>query len=212
MTKKQKNYFKSVDTLSRELDVVDNFVLKHWKRYAIFGVIIILLLGVILFVYETRHASSMQVSGDVVNATTLSELQEVINKYPDYTSVDFARLRLASKLFDNNKYTEAIEVYNDEIKCSSSDYAAGMGRLNKAYALEADGKNSEAAEQFKTLADNTQFPLIIRCQASYSAGRILDSLGNTKLAVNMLKKCIADKNACQFWPEMAEKTLNRINK
>jgi len=211
MAKKINNSFKSVDRLSKELDVVDNFVLKHWKRYAIFGVIIILVLGVILFVFETRHASSMQVSEDVESASTIPELQAVIKRYPNYTSVDFARLKLASKLYDNKKYTEAAGVYNDEIKSSSSGYAAGIGQLNRAYVLETEGKNSEAAEQFKALADNTQSPKIIRCQASYSAGRIFNSLGKTEQAVNMLKKCAADKNVCQFWPEMSQKILNRIN-
>ena len=212
MVVKKKNSFKSVDKLSRELDVVDNFVLKHWKRYSIFGLVIVLALGIILFVYERRHAGSEQVAKDVVSATTISELQEVIKKYPDYASVDFARLRLASKLFENKKYTEAKKVYDAEIKCAYSDYAAGTGSLNSAYTLEAEGKKSEAAEQLKILADNTEFPMIIRCEASYSAGRIYESLGNTKLAGNMLQKSTASKNVCQFWPEMAERILSRINK
>ena len=210
MVKKQKNYFKSVDKLSHELDVVDNFVLKHWKRYAIFGLIIILVLGIILFIYETKHANSVQVSEDVVSASTIPELQEVIKKYPDYPSVDFARLSLASKLFDSKKYTEAISIYNNEIKNSFSSYSSSTGMLKKAYVLEAEGKKSEAAEQFKILSDNSQYPVIIRCQASYAAGRIFYSLGNTKQAVNMLGKCVTNKNTCQFWPQMAEKILNRI--
>ena len=212
MAKKKNNSFKSVDKLSRELDIVDNFVLKNWKKYAICGLIVVVILGVVLFIYETRHTNSVQASEAVVSASTIPELQEVIKRYPSYTSVDFARLRLASILFANKKYEEALKVYNDEIKSSSSDYATGIGRLNRAYVLEAEGKNSEAAEQFKVLSGNTKVPLIIRSQASYSAGRLYDILGNSKLAVSMLEKSAADKNTCLFWPEMAEKALNRINR
>jgi tetratricopeptide (TPR) repeat protein len=200
-----------VDKLSKELDVVDNFVLTHWKRYATIGIVIVVVLGIILVIYENKHATSVQVSNEVLSASTIPELQKVIEKYPNYASVDFARLSLASKLFDNKKYAEAIKLYNSEIKFSSSKYSAGIGQLNRAYALEAEGKKTEAAKQFKALADNTQIPNIIRCQASYSAGRIFKSLGNTEQAVSMLKKSTADKNICQFWPEMAEKMLNKIS-
>ncbi len=209
--KEQKKAFKSVDKLSKELDAVDNFVLKHWKRYAIFGLIIIIALGVIMFIYESRHASSLKVSEDVITATTISELQDVIKKYPDYSSIDLARLRLASKLYDEEKYDEAAKVYNNEIKYAFSKYTAGIGELNRAYALEEAGKSNEAVEQLKALAENAQYPAIIRCEAYYSAGIIYEVIGNTAQAKSMLEKCLADKDKCQFWPDMADKVLSRLN-
>ena len=209
--KEQKKAFRSVDKLSKELDAVDNFVLKHWKRYAIFGVIIIIALGVIMFVYESRHASSLKVSEDVITATTIPELQKVIKEYPDYSSVDLARLRLASKLYDEEKYEEAVKVYDSEIEYAFSKYTAGIGKLNKAYVLDEAGKNNEAVEQLKSLADDSQYPAIIRCEACYSAGIIYEAIGNTAQAKSMLEKCVADKGKCQFWPDMADKVLSRLN-
>ena len=211
MVKKKNDSFKSVDKLSHELDVVDNFVLRHWKRYAIVAAIFVVILAIVLIVSKTRSESSVRVSQEVISASTIPELQTVIKKYPDYASIDFARLTLASKLVDNKKYAEAITIYDNEINSSDSTaYARGIGQLNKAYVLETQQQAPEAAKQFETLANNTNLPVIIRCQSSYAAGRIFNSLGKTQQAVSMLEQCVADKGNCQLWPEMAAKILNRI--
>ena len=56
MNKKDK-VFKSVDTLSKELDAVDNFVLKHWKKYVIAAIIILIAITVFL-VFSKKNSSS----------------------------------------------------------------------------------------------------------------------------------------------------------
>ena len=212
MAKKKNNTFKSVDTLSKELDVVDNFVLKHWKRYAILAAAFVVILGIVLFVLKTRNENSIRSSEEVVSASTIAELQAVIKKYPDSDSINLTRLRLAAKLLEKKKYAEAVDVYNNIINSSPSSYTLEIAKLNKAYALEAEGKNIEAAKQLKTLANDTKLSPLISCQAAYSAGRIFNSLGEKQEALDMLQKCAAEKGKCQLWPMMAENLLCRIKK
>ena len=126
------------------------------------------------------------------------------------SSADYARLRLAAELYKEKKYTDALDVYKKEITSNHSSYALNLAEINEGYIYETQGKMDEALKQFETLADNKEIPVAFRCQASYSAGRLLNAMGKVQLAESFLQKAIAEKGNCQFWPDMAESYLNKI--
>ena len=208
---KKDSTFKSVDTLSKELDIVDNFVLKYWKKYVIAAIII--LLGITTFLIFSKRSSSNGVtaSNEILAASTNQQLKDVIEKYPNHSLTGNAKLKLASILVKAADYSVAANIYNELISSGSgsSIYAA---RLSMAYLMETQGKTDEAVKLFSQISDDSSLPVIIRGEAEYSAGRLYFGLGNKDMASKYLKRCAnVEKKDCLGWPEMAQSLLNRIN-
>lgn len=209
---KKNGSFKSVDALSKELDAVDNFVLKHWKKYVLIASIVFVAIAVFLVSSITYTNSSITTSNETLAATTVQQLKDVIKKYPNKPLTQYKQLDLASKLIEAKNYTEAADIYNKIISFDDKSYAAPVARLNLAYLLESQGKTDEAIESFSKISDNGFLPPAIRSEAEYSAGRICLTLGKKDLAFGYFKRCsVADQASCTGWPGMAQDLLNRMN-
>lgn len=209
---KKSSTFKSVDTLSKELDMVDNFVLKYWKRYAIAAVIILVGIAAFLVFSKRSNCNSVTASNEILSASTVQQLNGVIKKYPKCPLTQYAKLKLASMLAETKDYPEATNVYNELINSSSDSYATCIARLGIAYLMEAQGKTDEAVKLFSQISDDSSLPVITRGEAQYSAGRICFELGNKDMASKQLKRCAnVERKESLVWPEMAQCLLNRMN-
>jgi len=211
MSKKNK-IFKSVDTLSKELDLVDNFVLKHWKKYVMAVVIILVAIAVFLVFSKRNSSNGIGVSNEILAASTVQQLKDVIKKYPNYPLIQYAQLKLASMFVEAKDYSGAINIYNELICSNSNNYATYSARLGIAYLMETESKANEAVKLFSQISDDSSIPIIIRGEAEYSAGRIYFELGNKEMASKYLKRCAnMERKECLGWPEMAQSLLNRAN-
>lgn len=211
--KKEEDAFKSVETISRELDNINNFVLRHWKTYVYIAVIAVIIIGFLLYWYEKSERSSIRESSSFLAAKTPGEIKKSIEQYPESALADFARLRLAAKYFKDGQYGKAQFLYNQEIKNAKLQYPMFVAKLNKAYALEAEGEKSKAAQELAELGANSKTPDDIKSEANYSAGRIFFNLGNIDKAKKYLKICYNEgdqKNSSVAWPRLANGLLERI--
>jgi hypothetical protein len=209
---KKNGIFKSVDTLSKELDIVDSFVLKYWKKYVIAAIIILVAITAFLVFSKKNSSNGITTSNEILAASTSQQLKDVIKKYPKYPLTEYAKLKLASMLAKAMDYSEAVKVYNELISFSNGSYAIYVTRLDMAYLIETQGKKDEAVKLFSQISDDTSLPIIIRGEAEYSAGRIYFELGNKDMASKYLKRCAnVEIKECLGWPEMAQSLLNRIN-
>ena len=210
MVKDSKKEFKSVDKISKELDAVDNIVLKHWKNYVYLAIILVVIIALSLIFIDYNKKAKLKQSVEIQTASTVEALQAVINKYPNNDSTDFARLDLASKLYEEEKYDDAMKIYKEDAELYNTVFAKSIAKLNEAYLLEAEGKIEEAADKMETIANSKELPLPIRGEAYYSAGRMFYKLGDNDKAVECLENCIAEKDDKMQWPILAESLLNRI--
>ena len=209
---KKNGTFKSVDTLSKELDLVDNFVLKHWRKYAIAAAIILVAIAAFLVFSKRNSSNGISASNEILAAFTIPQLKDVIEKYPNYPLAQYAKLKLTSMLAEAKDYSKAANIYNEFISSNSDSYAAYTARLSLAYVMETEGKTDEAVKLFSQISDDSSFPIVIRGEAEYSAGRIYFELGNKDMAEKYLKRCAnIERKECLGWPEMAQSSLNRIN-
>ncbi len=209
---KKNEAFKSVDTLSKELDVVDNFVLKYWKKYVVAAVIILVAITAFLVFSKKSSSNGTTSSNEILAASTTQQLKDVIRKYSKHPITEYAKLKLASMLTGSKDYSGAANIYNELISSGSSSYAMCAARLDMAYLLEIQGKTNEAVNMFSQISDDSSLPIIIRGEAEYSAGRIYFGLGNKDMASKYLKRCAnVERKECLGWPEMAQGLLNRIN-
>lgn len=211
MSKKNET-FKSVDTLSKELDLVDNFVLKYWRKYVIAALIILAAIAAFLVFSNRNSSNGVATSSELFAASSVQQLKDVIKKYPSCSLAQYAKLKLASMLAEAKDYLGAANTYSELMGSDSSSYAVSLARLNKAYLMEKEGKTDEAIKLLSQISDDSILPIIIRSEAEYSAGRIYFELGNKNMASKYLKRCAnIEKKECLGWPEMAQNLLNRIN-
>lgn len=211
MSKKNK-VFKSVDTISKELDAVDNFVLKYWKKYVLIAVIILVSISVFLVFSKRNSINGTTASNEILAASTVQQINDVIKKYPHSPLIQYKKLKLASILTDAKDYSGAISIYNQLISSNSDNYPMSVARLNLAYIMELQGKPDKAAKLFVQISHDNSISINIRSEAEYSAGRIYLALGNKDMALKYLEMCAnVEKNVCLGWPEMAQSLLNRIN-
>jgi hypothetical protein len=209
--KKRQESFKSVDVISKELDVVDNFLLKHWKLYIYIAIGIVIIVGAVLIVQDYNSGLGKQAVIEIESASTVQTLQNVIKKYPNAELTKYSRLKLAALLANEKKYKEAIEVYNELGKGNLTTYPASIAKVNKAYIVEEQGNKKQAAEQLAALSKEN-IPSAVRCQAEYAAGRIYYELGDMIKAKPLLESAAAvSAKECKGWPKLADSLLNRIN-
>ncbi|MCF7790774.1 MAG: tetratricopeptide repeat protein [Victivallales bacterium] len=210
MAKKNKeNDFKTVDKLSEELDAVDNFVLKNWKRYTYLAIGIIILIAAVLYFYETRATNNLREFQEFRTADSISEFKQVIKKYPDSIYTDNARLELAARYFENGKYEKAVQTYSREIKEGDDELKANIARVNRGHALAAKGDKNEALQKFKKIANNKNIQRFLRAEAAYSAGALLIDDDNKKQAEKYLKLCISFKDV-KGWGKFAKGLLDNL--
>ena len=209
---KKNGAFKSVDTLSKELDLVDNFVLKYWRKYVVAAIMILAAIAAFLVFSNRNNSNGVATSNELLAASAVQQLKDVIKKYPNCSLTQYAALKLASMLAEAKDYFGATNTYNELIGSGSSSYATCLARRNMAYLMEKEGKTDEAINLFSQISDDGFLPTIIRSEAEYSAGRIYFGLGNKNMASKYLKRCAnVERKECLGWPEMAQSLLNRIN-
>jgi predicted negative regulator of RcsB-dependent stress response len=207
MAKQKNDSFRSVDKLAKELDNIDSFVLKNWKKYVYIAVAFVIIIAVGLYYYESKEKINTQASQEIVTAKTAAELKDVIAKYPKFKSVDYSRLDLAAKYFDNKEYDKAIATYQDEVDHGSDAFAKNLAALNKCYVIAEKGDKVTAVSAFEKIADNKIVPEFIRAEAAYAGGRMLMDMGRKKDAITYLKLCISFKNS-KGWDKLAKNIIN----
>lgn len=212
--KKVQEFDASIKTISKELDLFERVVRAHWQSFAKFGVAVLVVVGVAMLISKGVKSARSADAIVIEKAGTEAELRGVIKQYPNLPLTAFAEDRLAAKLIDGKKVSEALPLY--QAAARRDNVAGWMARLNEAYAIEAKGDTKAAAEKFAALAADLRLPSLYQCQAYYAAGRLYAALGDTPKAVAALKSCL-EKDAAlgqekwDFWPERAKQLLDRIN-
>jgi hypothetical protein len=207
MTKSKNTSFRSVDKLAKELDNVDNFVLKNWKKYVYLAAGVIVIVTAVLYIYESKEKGNLKESQEIFTAKTSSELQDVIKKYPDAKSVNFSRLDLAAKYFESKDYDKAIAAYQDEIDNGNNKLALNLAKLNKSYIIAVKGDKDVAVADFIKIADDNKTPEFIRAEAAYASGSMLMKMGKKDEALKYLKLCVSFKDS-KGWAKFAKSLID----
>lgn len=210
--KKKKEDFKSVDAISKDLDIVDNFVLKNWKKYIYIAVAIVIIVCVYIIVSKRIDANKAVASISLLSANTIQEMESSVKANSGSKLSDFVSLKLAAKLFNEKNYTESQNIYTSLLSKDSDNFVVSSARLGIAYINEAQGKVAESLTQFVSISNDASLSLAARCEAEYSAGRLYLQQGNKAQAIEILKRCAnVNSDTCVGWPEMAQTLLNTIN-
>ncbi len=212
MTKNGKKIFKSVDVISKELDAVDNFVLKYWKKYVYLAIAAVIIVALTLITIRTLEHKALSSSQELVNADNTAELQAAIKNNPGNALTPYCSLELVSSMVSDNDASGAKNLCNSIVASSQDSYIVSRAKLDLAYIAENQGENEEALKIFNQISSDMTFPDAFRCEALYNSGRIYLAMGKNDLAIEKLKKSSDFSNdSCVGWPEFAKGLINRIN-
>lgn len=212
MAKNDKNLFKSVDVISKELDAVDNFVLKYWKKYVYIAIgVVIIVAASLIFIRLFEHNTSSSAK-ELTSAVTLPELEKAVKNNPSNPLTPYCLLEIASALASNGDFAGAKTACEKAIAFSQDPYAVMRARTDLGYILEAQGKNDEALNVFGQVASDGASSEQFKSEAFYNLGRIYLAMEKKDLAIDALRKSSdVSSDSCVGWPEFSKNLMNRIN-
>ena len=205
------------DALLDDFDKFEHFATTYWKQIG--GVAVAIVVGVALWVMisNSQKASERKINDAICNAKTETEIIKVTKEYPNYSATNYARLRLAKIYLSEKKYDKAYKQFKLLRASNIPREMTWRISLDEAYALELEGKKTEAALKFAELGSNPSLPDGFRCEANYGAGRIYTSLKKNDKARKYLTKASKirpgiNNQAAGFWVYQAKFMLVRLAK
>jgi hypothetical protein len=155
-----------------ELESFESFFINHWKNIVIFGVVLILGIGIAMWIETRISADNADASSALISADTIEELEAALKKYSSQKAADFAKLRLGTLFFEKKDYAKALEIFSNlATNCRNAELKA-QASLNEACTIEQNGNSDNAAEKYASIAVSEMFPVKYRIEASYFAARI----------------------------------------
>ncbi len=129
-------------------------------------------------------------SNALMESYTTTELEDSVAKYEGMAAGPALKLRLAKKYYDEERYQEALDLYN-QLMGAAPDGLADVPVVGAAQCLEALGKYEEAFQAYETfVAENpTSF---LNLAAKLGAARTLALKGDKAGAVARLEALKGD--------------------
>jgi predicted negative regulator of RcsB-dependent stress response len=123
----------------------------------------------------------------------VSDLQKVVTRYEGTAAGTQAALTLAQALYDQGKFKEGVDALKKAGGKAPTEFKASVHVLEAA-GYEGLKDFANAAEQFKTASDVTQFPAD-KAEYLSDAARNYQAAGNTKAAIAIWQDLVKNENA-----------------
>lgn len=147
---------------------------EHWKKVAVIGVLIALVVALIFTAWSIAERSATGAAHAFADAADIPALEKALAENGSKKGALAARRRLVQLYVDAKKYDEAMK----QLKLVAADPEAdgairGTAALTEALILELQGKNKEAAALFTRIARDANVEAALRLEAAAAAGRLL---------------------------------------
>jgi len=167
----------------------------------------ILFLGAWAFM-QYRQQKISKSNAELVQATSLEDLEVVVAKYGSTKAGNAARLRLAKAYFDAANYEEALNAYTVCLKKGPPAGFSGVASIGRAYALEALNRLDEALAAYEA-SDKESDGYFLQPLAKMGIARIYALQGKKEDAKKLLENLKAQKTGNATW-EMAIANLEGV--
>lgn len=166
---------------------------ENGRQFLMNAAVVLLAAGVAFGVREWRVGRAAKANAAFAAASSLDELEGVVEAYGSAKVGNAARLRLAKAYFDAGRYEEALQAYEDCLRKGAPDGFAEVAQLGRAHALEAvGGRLEDALEAFRTFAEANKNHFLA-AQAKMGMARVLTLLGKKDEAKGLLEVLKAEK-------------------
>ena len=161
--------------------------------------------------YQSHRESVNAAAAEAVSsAYTTGELEDAAEEYAGHEAAGAIKIRLAKNYYDDGKYEQAAEIYDDLI-ANPPDGFVDIAVVGKAHCLEAENKADEALAAFDAyVGSSTNGYLVLT--AKLGAVRCLVQKGDKAAATQRLtemKTAYADDALSTARIEALEALVNR---
>lgn len=156
---------------------------------------------------ENRRIES---SNALVASYTTDEFEGAVQKFGSTDAGGALKLRLAKKYFDDGRYEEAIEIY-DDLAAKAPEGFADIPAVGKAQCLEAQGKYADALAAYEAFAEANP-KSFLALAAKLGAARAIALGGDKEKALAKLaeiKESAKDDEVAKARVESVEDTVKR---
>lgn len=217
MTEQKNQNIKKTDSASKK---VDNFLTNHLKIFIIF--LIIIVCGILSYILgshfglkaKTKDLSALdEISYELTNESAALETSELdarratafekLEVYTKKSGIVGARANMlcAELSYSQEKYEDSAKYWEIVAKKSKKSYLEPIADYNLGVCYEKLGKIDDAIAAYKKASENEEFSL--RSHASFSYGRILESNGKYKEAIEVYSE-LNSRNSDDDWAKLAK--------
>ena len=155
-----------------------------------------------------REAKTTGANKELLQASSLEELESVVAKYGSTQAGNSARLRLAKAYFDASNYEEALNAYTTCLSKGAPSGFAEIAKLGRAISLEALNRLDDALAAYEAF-DKASEGHFLQPQAKMGIARIYTLQGKKDAAKKLLENLKAQKTGNSTW-EMAVANLEGV--
>ena len=215
-TTKAKNKEKQINaaleqTLFNDVERFEFWFAAQWKRIAVLAVLAAVAVAAVFGVMSYRRAEERRAASAFADATTVEALTAALTKYAGHKGEALARFRLAGLHIEAKQNDKALAQLRLVAANPETDLSLrGQSQLLAAYLQEQSGKLAEAAAEFRQIAAVESYSPALRCEAGYSAGRLLIALKRFDEAGAVLRNAsslAARGNTGEYWKAQAAELL-----
>ncbi len=160
------------------------FLDRNQKGLVVCAILLALAGAAVIVVRGLKQAKMEEAGGALGKATTITEFQQVIQKYPDSAVAGSAKLLLADKQVAEQDREGSIETLRGFISANPDHPAVPAAKARLATSLIAQNKTAEAEPLLHELADSTK--------STYLAPYALIALGDLAKAAGKTDEAEAD--------------------
>lgn len=157
---------------------------------------------------QYRTAKIASANKELLQASSLEDLESVVAKYGSTKAGNAARLRLAKAYFDASRYEEALNAYDTCLSKGAPTGFAEIAKLGRAHALEGLKKLDDALAAYQAF-DKESAGHFLQPQAQMGIARVYALQGKKDEAKKLLENLKAKKTENPAW-EMAIANLEGV--
>ena len=164
-------------TLFNDVERFEFWFAAKWKRIAVLAVLAAVAVAAVFGVMSFRRAEERRAASAFADAVTVDALTAALTKYAGHKGEALARFRLAGLHIEAKQNEKALLQLQLVAANPETDLSLrGQSQLLAAYLQEQSGKLAEAAASFRQIGADASYSPALRCEAGYSAGRLLIAL------------------------------------
>ena len=146
----------------------------HWKKVAVIGVAIALLVALAFVAWSLTNQAATRAAYAFADAADAPALEKALAEYGTRKGALAARERLVLLYVDAKNYDGALKQIRLVINAPEADAACrSRAAVTEALVLEVAGKTKEAAAAFSKIAGNANYKTAARIEAAVSGARLI---------------------------------------
>jgi TolA-binding protein len=205
----EKPVSQSADGLA-EIQVWRDFAAQYGRQTLTALIIVAVVAGGFRFYRHRSRVQAEEARGELFKASTLSERQSWVERYPKSDAAPIGQLRLAAAQYSAGSYGRAKEVYQEFLRQHPTHEFAPMAEMGLAHSLDAAGMTEECLKAFEAfMASHPKHFLYV--EAVVGKSRCLLQLGRAEEARTACEDYIA-ANAGTPGTQRVQEWLKRVNR